>query len=122
MQEYLRDERYLVEEARKVNPSLGNLASWTLGVHEFHQYLRKYCERDMDREILDEVELEFLHEMDARMFGNFRIFKFVAEKCSEYKDVPFIAQELAANPNLSLIHICRCRRYAVCRSRWSPNH
>eukprot|EP00826_Nyctotherus_ovalis_P006150 TRINITY_DN11424_c0_g1_i7.p1 TRINITY_DN11424_c0_g1~~TRINITY_DN11424_c0_g1_i7.p1 ORF type:complete len:114 (+),score=14.79 TRINITY_DN11424_c0_g1_i7:181-522(+) len=21
---------------------------------------------------------------------------------------------------LSLIHICRCRRYAVCRSRWSP--
>eukprot|EP00826_Nyctotherus_ovalis_P020599 TRINITY_DN16489_c0_g1_i1.p1 TRINITY_DN16489_c0_g1~~TRINITY_DN16489_c0_g1_i1.p1 ORF type:complete len:284 (-),score=52.77 TRINITY_DN16489_c0_g1_i1:9-860(-) len=23
---------------------------------------------------------------------------------------------------LSLIHICRCRRYAVCRSRWSPCH
>eukprot|EP00826_Nyctotherus_ovalis_P031001 TRINITY_DN24758_c0_g1_i2.p1 TRINITY_DN24758_c0_g1~~TRINITY_DN24758_c0_g1_i2.p1 ORF type:complete len:107 (+),score=1.20 TRINITY_DN24758_c0_g1_i2:155-475(+) len=23
---------------------------------------------------------------------------------------------------LSLIHICRCRRYAVCRSRWSPEH
>eukprot|EP00826_Nyctotherus_ovalis_P037544 TRINITY_DN3430_c0_g1_i1.p1 TRINITY_DN3430_c0_g1~~TRINITY_DN3430_c0_g1_i1.p1 ORF type:complete len:289 (-),score=94.12 TRINITY_DN3430_c0_g1_i1:16-882(-) len=22
--------------------------------------------------------------------------------------------------DLSLIHICRCRRYAVCRSRWSP--
>eukprot|EP00826_Nyctotherus_ovalis_P039985 TRINITY_DN3887_c0_g1_i7.p1 TRINITY_DN3887_c0_g1~~TRINITY_DN3887_c0_g1_i7.p1 ORF type:complete len:300 (+),score=74.80 TRINITY_DN3887_c0_g1_i7:94-993(+) len=26
------------------------------------------------------------------------------------------------HPNLSLIHICRCRRYAVCRSRWSPYH
>eukprot|EP00826_Nyctotherus_ovalis_P058538 TRINITY_DN8052_c0_g1_i1.p2 TRINITY_DN8052_c0_g1~~TRINITY_DN8052_c0_g1_i1.p2 ORF type:complete len:125 (-),score=14.50 TRINITY_DN8052_c0_g1_i1:9-383(-) len=25
-------------------------------------------------------------------------------------------------PDLSLIHICRCRRYAVCRSRWSPYH
>eukprot|EP00826_Nyctotherus_ovalis_P046478 TRINITY_DN5257_c0_g2_i1.p1 TRINITY_DN5257_c0_g2~~TRINITY_DN5257_c0_g2_i1.p1 ORF type:complete len:190 (-),score=31.61 TRINITY_DN5257_c0_g2_i1:10-579(-) len=25
-------------------------------------------------------------------------------------------------PKLSLIHICRCRRYAVCRSRWSPYH
>eukprot|EP00826_Nyctotherus_ovalis_P012681 TRINITY_DN13375_c0_g1_i1.p2 TRINITY_DN13375_c0_g1~~TRINITY_DN13375_c0_g1_i1.p2 ORF type:complete len:115 (+),score=17.13 TRINITY_DN13375_c0_g1_i1:70-414(+) len=25
-------------------------------------------------------------------------------------------------PMLSLIHICRCRRYAVCRSRWSPYH
>ena len=23
---------------------------------------------------------------------------------------------------LSLIHIRRCRRYAVCRSRWSPYH
>eukprot|EP00826_Nyctotherus_ovalis_P006198 TRINITY_DN11443_c0_g1_i21.p1 TRINITY_DN11443_c0_g1~~TRINITY_DN11443_c0_g1_i21.p1 ORF type:complete len:361 (-),score=105.28 TRINITY_DN11443_c0_g1_i21:16-1098(-) len=26
------------------------------------------------------------------------------------------------NYDLSLIHICRCRRYAVCRSRWSPYH
>eukprot|EP00826_Nyctotherus_ovalis_P026013 TRINITY_DN20267_c0_g1_i1.p2 TRINITY_DN20267_c0_g1~~TRINITY_DN20267_c0_g1_i1.p2 ORF type:complete len:103 (-),score=13.49 TRINITY_DN20267_c0_g1_i1:9-317(-) len=26
------------------------------------------------------------------------------------------------NIYLSLIHICRCRRYAVCRSRWSPYH
>eukprot|EP00826_Nyctotherus_ovalis_P018338 TRINITY_DN15483_c0_g1_i1.p2 TRINITY_DN15483_c0_g1~~TRINITY_DN15483_c0_g1_i1.p2 ORF type:complete len:132 (+),score=13.65 TRINITY_DN15483_c0_g1_i1:109-504(+) len=24
--------------------------------------------------------------------------------------------------DLSLIHICRCRRYAVCRSRWSAYH
>ena len=24
--------------------------------------------------------------------------------------------------DLSLIHIRRCRRYAVCRSRWSPYH
>eukprot|EP00826_Nyctotherus_ovalis_P019532 TRINITY_DN16036_c0_g1_i7.p2 TRINITY_DN16036_c0_g1~~TRINITY_DN16036_c0_g1_i7.p2 ORF type:complete len:170 (-),score=22.81 TRINITY_DN16036_c0_g1_i7:14-523(-) len=31
---------------------------------------------------------------------------------------------IAYRPNvyLSLIHICRCRRYAVCRSRWSPYH
>eukprot|EP00826_Nyctotherus_ovalis_P007436 TRINITY_DN11862_c0_g1_i5.p1 TRINITY_DN11862_c0_g1~~TRINITY_DN11862_c0_g1_i5.p1 ORF type:complete len:103 (+),score=6.56 TRINITY_DN11862_c0_g1_i5:116-424(+) len=27
-----------------------------------------------------------------------------------------------SNSSLSLIHICRCRRYAVCRSRWSPYH
>ena len=24
--------------------------------------------------------------------------------------------------HLSLIHICRCRRYSLCRSRWSPYH
>eukprot|EP00826_Nyctotherus_ovalis_P043533 TRINITY_DN4596_c0_g1_i2.p1 TRINITY_DN4596_c0_g1~~TRINITY_DN4596_c0_g1_i2.p1 ORF type:complete len:148 (-),score=19.31 TRINITY_DN4596_c0_g1_i2:13-411(-) len=28
----------------------------------------------------------------------------------------------ATDSHLSLIHICRCRRYAVCRSRWSPYH
>eukprot|EP00826_Nyctotherus_ovalis_P017062 TRINITY_DN14986_c0_g1_i1.p1 TRINITY_DN14986_c0_g1~~TRINITY_DN14986_c0_g1_i1.p1 ORF type:complete len:214 (+),score=52.87 TRINITY_DN14986_c0_g1_i1:504-1145(+) len=31
-------------------------------------------------------------------------------------------QYLSTTPKLSLIHICRCRRYAVCRSRWSPYH
>eukprot|EP00826_Nyctotherus_ovalis_P023329 TRINITY_DN1792_c0_g1_i14.p1 TRINITY_DN1792_c0_g1~~TRINITY_DN1792_c0_g1_i14.p1 ORF type:complete len:164 (+),score=25.06 TRINITY_DN1792_c0_g1_i14:65-556(+) len=30
--------------------------------------------------------------------------------------------EAAIDLDLSLIHICRCRRYAVCRSRWSPYH
>ena len=30
--------------------------------------------------------------------------------------------QLFALQDLSLIHICRCRRYAVCRSRWSPYH
>eukprot|EP00826_Nyctotherus_ovalis_P047867 TRINITY_DN5578_c0_g2_i4.p2 TRINITY_DN5578_c0_g2~~TRINITY_DN5578_c0_g2_i4.p2 ORF type:complete len:124 (+),score=17.90 TRINITY_DN5578_c0_g2_i4:1167-1538(+) len=31
-------------------------------------------------------------------------------------------QKKSTGFNLSLIHICRCRRYAVCRSRWSPYH
>eukprot|EP00826_Nyctotherus_ovalis_P003326 TRINITY_DN10675_c0_g4_i1.p1 TRINITY_DN10675_c0_g4~~TRINITY_DN10675_c0_g4_i1.p1 ORF type:complete len:200 (-),score=56.10 TRINITY_DN10675_c0_g4_i1:14-613(-) len=33
-----------------------------------------------------------------------------------------IASKVRAGAKLSLIHICRCRRYAVCRSRWSPDH
>eukprot|EP00826_Nyctotherus_ovalis_P018924 TRINITY_DN1574_c0_g5_i1.p1 TRINITY_DN1574_c0_g5~~TRINITY_DN1574_c0_g5_i1.p1 ORF type:complete len:339 (-),score=53.14 TRINITY_DN1574_c0_g5_i1:44-955(-) len=32
------------------------------------------------------------------------------------------AELLSMMKELSLIHICRCRRYAVCRSRWSPYH
>eukprot|EP00826_Nyctotherus_ovalis_P028736 TRINITY_DN22669_c0_g1_i1.p1 TRINITY_DN22669_c0_g1~~TRINITY_DN22669_c0_g1_i1.p1 ORF type:complete len:181 (+),score=43.88 TRINITY_DN22669_c0_g1_i1:76-618(+) len=32
------------------------------------------------------------------------------------------AKDLYICLDLSLIHICRCRRYAVCRSRWSPYH
>ena len=30
--------------------------------------------------------------------------------------------DMAKEICLSLIHIWRCRRYAVCRSRWSPYH
>eukprot|EP00826_Nyctotherus_ovalis_P032640 TRINITY_DN26297_c0_g1_i2.p3 TRINITY_DN26297_c0_g1~~TRINITY_DN26297_c0_g1_i2.p3 ORF type:complete len:110 (+),score=28.26 TRINITY_DN26297_c0_g1_i2:76-405(+) len=32
-------------------------------------------------------------------------------------DIPFIKRM-----ELSLIHICRCRRIERCRSRWSPYH
>eukprot|EP00826_Nyctotherus_ovalis_P041340 TRINITY_DN4145_c0_g1_i3.p3 TRINITY_DN4145_c0_g1~~TRINITY_DN4145_c0_g1_i3.p3 ORF type:complete len:135 (+),score=50.33 TRINITY_DN4145_c0_g1_i3:607-1011(+) len=42
--------------------------------------------------------------------------KKVAEILSEANNRAFI------DVDLSLIHICRCRRYAVCRSRWSPYH
>eukprot|EP00826_Nyctotherus_ovalis_P048298 TRINITY_DN5668_c0_g2_i1.p1 TRINITY_DN5668_c0_g2~~TRINITY_DN5668_c0_g2_i1.p1 ORF type:complete len:245 (-),score=25.58 TRINITY_DN5668_c0_g2_i1:24-758(-) len=38
-------------------------------------------------------------------------------------DLSELPGEIAGNEILlSLIHICRCRRYAVCRSRWSPYH
>jgi len=30
--------------------------------------------------------------------------------------------EVMSTQKLSLIHICSCRRYAVCRSLWSPYH
>lgn len=102
MQEYIGNPQYNLEEANKLNPSLGNFVSWILGVYEFHQYLRKYCERDCDAEILDENELNFLHEMDAKMYENFKIFKYVAEKCAEYKEIPFVAEELAAHPHFKL--------------------
>eukprot|EP00826_Nyctotherus_ovalis_P055966 TRINITY_DN7487_c0_g1_i6.p1 TRINITY_DN7487_c0_g1~~TRINITY_DN7487_c0_g1_i6.p1 ORF type:complete len:690 (-),score=104.20 TRINITY_DN7487_c0_g1_i6:20-2089(-) len=43
---------------------------------------------------------------------------------SQLPDNKFLAGRVTANVPLclSLIHICRCRRYAVCRSRWSPYH
>eukprot|EP00826_Nyctotherus_ovalis_P016820 TRINITY_DN14897_c0_g1_i2.p2 TRINITY_DN14897_c0_g1~~TRINITY_DN14897_c0_g1_i2.p2 ORF type:complete len:172 (+),score=23.78 TRINITY_DN14897_c0_g1_i2:260-775(+) len=64
-------------------------------------------------------------------------FNPLAEKVSKWSD-KFITKErsflndqflqelvksvIAQSLKLSLIHICRCRRYAVCRSRWSPYH
>eukprot|EP00826_Nyctotherus_ovalis_P039915 TRINITY_DN3875_c0_g1_i26.p1 TRINITY_DN3875_c0_g1~~TRINITY_DN3875_c0_g1_i26.p1 ORF type:complete len:110 (+),score=29.11 TRINITY_DN3875_c0_g1_i26:73-402(+) len=43
---------------------------------------------------------------------------------ARFKDGPYEFDSCfeSGNLDLSLIHICRCRRYAVCRSRWSPYH
>ena len=38
------------------------------------------------------------------------------------KNPTFIYSNFCIPKCLSLIHIWRCRRYAVCRSRWSPYH
>eukprot|EP00826_Nyctotherus_ovalis_P058575 TRINITY_DN8062_c0_g1_i6.p1 TRINITY_DN8062_c0_g1~~TRINITY_DN8062_c0_g1_i6.p1 ORF type:complete len:490 (-),score=77.51 TRINITY_DN8062_c0_g1_i6:23-1492(-) len=43
-----------------------------------------------------------------------RNYSLVQDNFSEDKSI--------TGEDLSLIHICRCRRYAVCRSRWSPYH
>eukprot|EP00826_Nyctotherus_ovalis_P063028 TRINITY_DN9205_c0_g1_i14.p1 TRINITY_DN9205_c0_g1~~TRINITY_DN9205_c0_g1_i14.p1 ORF type:complete len:538 (-),score=123.38 TRINITY_DN9205_c0_g1_i14:15-1628(-) len=54
----------------------------------------------------EEIRMSQIKEIDG-------IKKYLARK------------EVACNATtlqLSLIHICRCRRYAVCRSRWSPYH
>eukprot|EP00826_Nyctotherus_ovalis_P020930 TRINITY_DN16659_c0_g3_i3.p1 TRINITY_DN16659_c0_g3~~TRINITY_DN16659_c0_g3_i3.p1 ORF type:complete len:121 (+),score=0.02 TRINITY_DN16659_c0_g3_i3:173-535(+) len=52
-----------------------------------------------------------------------------AYKCKKAVTVILLLINSATSKNhayyffgLSLIHICRCRRYAVCRSRWSPYH
>eukprot|EP00826_Nyctotherus_ovalis_P054004 TRINITY_DN7052_c0_g2_i11.p1 TRINITY_DN7052_c0_g2~~TRINITY_DN7052_c0_g2_i11.p1 ORF type:complete len:184 (+),score=49.19 TRINITY_DN7052_c0_g2_i11:1647-2198(+) len=59
-----------------------------------------------------------------------KLFKALLLHDSEEINQYFISNDLLAplfdiikmNRDLSLIHICRCRRYAVCRSRWSPYH
>eukprot|EP00826_Nyctotherus_ovalis_P060490 TRINITY_DN8494_c0_g4_i2.p1 TRINITY_DN8494_c0_g4~~TRINITY_DN8494_c0_g4_i2.p1 ORF type:complete len:279 (-),score=86.01 TRINITY_DN8494_c0_g4_i2:18-854(-) len=52
--------------------------------------------------------LEYLtRTMDIWLVTEFDDYEKIADTCVQ---------------KLSLIHICRCRRYAVCRSRWSPYH
>eukprot|EP00826_Nyctotherus_ovalis_P061729 TRINITY_DN8812_c0_g1_i2.p1 TRINITY_DN8812_c0_g1~~TRINITY_DN8812_c0_g1_i2.p1 ORF type:complete len:229 (+),score=76.91 TRINITY_DN8812_c0_g1_i2:72-758(+) len=63
----------------------------------------KKKERPSIKEVIAKMKAEKKSKLD-----NFELDKFGVQK---HKD-----QEL------SLIHICRCRRYAVCRSRWSPYH
>eukprot|EP00826_Nyctotherus_ovalis_P066890 TRINITY_DN9940_c0_g2_i2.p1 TRINITY_DN9940_c0_g2~~TRINITY_DN9940_c0_g2_i2.p1 ORF type:complete len:245 (-),score=63.53 TRINITY_DN9940_c0_g2_i2:51-785(-) len=48
------------------------------------------------------------------------VYPFINQPQYEDSDGLEDNKEAYKNYNLSLIHICRCRRYAVCRSRWSP--
>eukprot|EP00826_Nyctotherus_ovalis_P058883 TRINITY_DN8141_c0_g1_i2.p1 TRINITY_DN8141_c0_g1~~TRINITY_DN8141_c0_g1_i2.p1 ORF type:complete len:285 (+),score=109.53 TRINITY_DN8141_c0_g1_i2:155-1009(+) len=56
----------------------------------------------------DELEIEIINSSDF-----FEIINTIGIETEESQH---------DNLKLSLIHICRCRRYAVCRSRWSPYH
>eukprot|EP00826_Nyctotherus_ovalis_P029669 TRINITY_DN23525_c0_g1_i2.p2 TRINITY_DN23525_c0_g1~~TRINITY_DN23525_c0_g1_i2.p2 ORF type:complete len:150 (-),score=62.76 TRINITY_DN23525_c0_g1_i2:15-464(-) len=47
----------------------------------------------------------------------FKVLELAGDKVSVHI---LFNETLIYNIKLSLIHICRCRRYAVCRSRWSP--
>ena len=42
--------------------------------------------------------------------------------CADYQRLRGWYRLLPAHSKLSLIHIWRCRRYSLCRSRWSPYH
>eukprot|EP00826_Nyctotherus_ovalis_P036893 TRINITY_DN3314_c0_g2_i6.p1 TRINITY_DN3314_c0_g2~~TRINITY_DN3314_c0_g2_i6.p1 ORF type:complete len:138 (+),score=33.14 TRINITY_DN3314_c0_g2_i6:191-604(+) len=78
---------------------------------------------------LKKLEKEILDELTAKPK------KPVKEPTKEVKPTPptykapqvpvqmeALEREGYEEDELSLIHICRCRRYAVCRSRWSPYH
>ena len=51
--------------------------------------------------------------------GNEVWFSEVSPRPHDTGMVTLISQDLS---ELSLIHICRCRRSTLCRSRWSPYH
>eukprot|EP00826_Nyctotherus_ovalis_P010700 TRINITY_DN12809_c0_g1_i1.p1 TRINITY_DN12809_c0_g1~~TRINITY_DN12809_c0_g1_i1.p1 ORF type:complete len:365 (+),score=93.87 TRINITY_DN12809_c0_g1_i1:74-1168(+) len=71
-------------------------------------------------EVLAETRRQHAAWIGASMLSSFSTFSEMRVTVCEYKENP----ELIFNRDigLSLIHICRCRRYAVCRSRWSPYH
>eukprot|EP00826_Nyctotherus_ovalis_P058184 TRINITY_DN7982_c0_g1_i24.p1 TRINITY_DN7982_c0_g1~~TRINITY_DN7982_c0_g1_i24.p1 ORF type:complete len:186 (+),score=35.72 TRINITY_DN7982_c0_g1_i24:137-694(+) len=67
-------------------------------------------------------ELKRISQMNPKMFMDARLYHCVVllltNYCFKLQPRKYIIQLF----DLSLIHICRCRRYAVCRSRWSPYH
>eukprot|EP00826_Nyctotherus_ovalis_P027675 TRINITY_DN21658_c0_g1_i1.p1 TRINITY_DN21658_c0_g1~~TRINITY_DN21658_c0_g1_i1.p1 ORF type:complete len:121 (-),score=30.68 TRINITY_DN21658_c0_g1_i1:9-371(-) len=72
------------------------------------------------------------HPLDEKYMNIYReekkkrslaISPFTLEGVNEVKKELELADEFEAERgDLSLIHICRCRRPLTCRSRWSPYH
>jgi hypothetical protein len=44
----ITNEKYQLKIANQVNPSLGNLVAWLIGVYEFHRFLRGYSITEAD--------------------------------------------------------------------------
>ena len=75
----------------------------------------------LDQEVLN----EFLIAEQKKQLHNLSYFIVEKEKAArkmlKRMNLATKIQELTLY-TLSLIHICRCRRYSLCRSRWSPYH
>ena len=83
-------------------------ATWALNILCSHVFLRFYCTQ-FNKMIYFYI---FLRKARFSLLSSYRNFFFFLKKKIYY----------CATYVLSLIHIWRCRRYAVCRSRWSPYH
>eukprot|EP00826_Nyctotherus_ovalis_P026036 TRINITY_DN2029_c0_g1_i15.p2 TRINITY_DN2029_c0_g1~~TRINITY_DN2029_c0_g1_i15.p2 ORF type:complete len:146 (+),score=20.07 TRINITY_DN2029_c0_g1_i15:147-584(+) len=106
-------------------------------IHKNRKYILKGCTiaLDFERKTSREKSLSFLSDVYQEYFlmkaisnlnPNFKYDEshFAKPLAIDYKIISrcngFVHIEMLFD--LSLIHICRCRRYAVCRSRWSPYH
>ena len=60
-------------------------------------------------------------EIESGKVGNVEILALYDTDSLSAKN---LSKQLTSAPHLylSLIHICRCRRSTLCRSRWSPYH
>eukprot|EP00826_Nyctotherus_ovalis_P020078 TRINITY_DN16276_c0_g3_i2.p1 TRINITY_DN16276_c0_g3~~TRINITY_DN16276_c0_g3_i2.p1 ORF type:complete len:100 (-),score=16.77 TRINITY_DN16276_c0_g3_i2:13-312(-) len=78
-----------------------------------------FCKKNVNLNLLEEHEHNCEFNMEAMIDCRYAVAGCEAK--FKRRDQAVHEQE-AADMHLSLIHICRCRRYAVCRSRWSPYH
>eukprot|EP00826_Nyctotherus_ovalis_P066197 TRINITY_DN9764_c0_g1_i7.p1 TRINITY_DN9764_c0_g1~~TRINITY_DN9764_c0_g1_i7.p1 ORF type:complete len:123 (+),score=9.62 TRINITY_DN9764_c0_g1_i7:47-370(+) len=90
--------------------------------------IRRYCSGTFDEHAKPTMGFDFLRKRVTRQESTieFQIWDtagqdtFASLTRMYYKGTHGVL--LVYDITLSLIHICRCRRYAVCRSRWSPYH
>ena len=70
-------------------------------------------------ELIKEIDETLTYELPKHLLGIIWKGKYKGQKQKW-----FVMRYLGTDDkiNLSLIHICRCRRIERCRSRWSPYH
>lgn len=64
IEKFIKDDRFELEKADKINKCLSSLVSWSKGVYLFHQYLREWALTSIDHEILTNTEKKFAVYMD----------------------------------------------------------
>eukprot|EP00826_Nyctotherus_ovalis_P027764 TRINITY_DN2172_c0_g1_i17.p2 TRINITY_DN2172_c0_g1~~TRINITY_DN2172_c0_g1_i17.p2 ORF type:complete len:221 (-),score=28.20 TRINITY_DN2172_c0_g1_i17:22-684(-) len=100
--------------------------------NNFSSFIRKICRRIVinDREgissMIAYIQILYatclIHDMIVSSESYDKIVLLAPIHIYEHIKDKKITSEQCIEYILSLIHICRCRRYAVCRSRWSPYH
>ena len=76
--------------------------------------------------LIDEI-FSIDKKAEIRFWGGDNMIKSGGYNVKHIKELAFmgfyeVLKNITTIIRLSLIHISRCRRYAVCRSRWSPYH
>jgi hypothetical protein len=72
--------RYNVHSASLVNPSLGSIVSWVLGIYQYHRGSRPYSLSYTDRRDigLAEEECGILNSLDAQLVLNRRFETYIS--------------------------------------------
>eukprot|EP00826_Nyctotherus_ovalis_P009454 TRINITY_DN12500_c0_g1_i3.p1 TRINITY_DN12500_c0_g1~~TRINITY_DN12500_c0_g1_i3.p1 ORF type:complete len:345 (-),score=137.08 TRINITY_DN12500_c0_g1_i3:21-1055(-) len=113
----------LVKETHAVKPSETKATELKANIEKLKHPVRqpRDTRKDYDIAAIKKKMQEEVRSTDSLPKVNQETVSFPSDHSTSRR----IYREAKRNPknqHLSLIHICRCRRYAVCRSRWSPYH
>eukprot|EP00826_Nyctotherus_ovalis_P049686 TRINITY_DN6021_c0_g1_i1.p1 TRINITY_DN6021_c0_g1~~TRINITY_DN6021_c0_g1_i1.p1 ORF type:complete len:363 (-),score=92.32 TRINITY_DN6021_c0_g1_i1:22-1110(-) len=90
------------------------------------EHLKEAAHNAAEEKASDKTATEAMNELESNKSecSEGRASGLVIVVNKETMEVEVVGKDgkIENNLKLSLIHICRCRRYAVCRSRWSPYH
>eukprot|EP00826_Nyctotherus_ovalis_P007657 TRINITY_DN11946_c0_g1_i3.p2 TRINITY_DN11946_c0_g1~~TRINITY_DN11946_c0_g1_i3.p2 ORF type:complete len:191 (+),score=39.72 TRINITY_DN11946_c0_g1_i3:186-758(+) len=93
--------------------------------HKWLKNIHNYSSADIVKYLVGnkvDTQKREVKKEEAEKLANEYNMKYVETSAFTGQNVSEAIFSISRDIYLSLIHICRCRRYAVCRSRWSPYH